>query len=264
MDTLNLKAFTDIIGLITSMSLSAFPLFFSIAFPFLYIILKKSMPSQLTDAERTELENANNNNVSNSKIRFKQKIVKFFEMPDLNNKIIYISLFLFVIGAIVLKIDQNNKENIRKNGLRIKEYMIQNMMYVIPKDSLKNKIFGNNNESNDMIDVGRIRKVLKNYPNDFIQVGTNIILVEPILETNSTANKLPSEQQKIYTFSVKLLERYLSSEKIKTDSSMTFETLQKINNRFTQEIIYRLITNDTIKYNYAKDSHNNELIIKRK
>lgn len=185
-------------------------------------------------------------------------------MPDLNNKIIYISLFLFVIGAIVLKIDQNNKENIRKNGLRIKEYMIQNMMYVIPKDSLKNKIFGNNNESNDMIDVGRIRKVLKNYPNDFIQVGTNIILVEPILETNSTANKLPSEQQKIYTFSVKLLERYLSSEKIKTDSSMTFETLQKINNRFTQEIIYRLITNDTIKYNYAKDSHNNELIIKRK
>ena len=84
-------------------------------------------------------------------------------MPDLNNKIIYISLFLFVIGAIVLKIDQNNKENIRKNGLRIKEYMIQNMMYVIPKDSLKNKIFGNTNESNDMIDVGRIRKVLKNY-----------------------------------------------------------------------------------------------------
>ncbi|MBK6276583.1 MAG: hypothetical protein IPF58_18710 [Saprospirales bacterium] len=142
-----------------------------------------------------------------------------------------------------MKIDQGKTEEIRKDGLRIKEYMIQNNQLSITKEQLLEKIM------DYLVYVKSLNKVLVNYPNDFIQVGTNIILVEPILDTNSTANKLPSEQQKIYTFSVKLLERYLSSEKIKTDSSMTFETLQKINNRFTQEIIYRLITNDTIKYN---------------
>ena len=249
----DLNVFTTISNMIKTMSWSAMPLFLSIALPFYYALLKGAFSTANIDlkSDETTVFTMLYHRLNNFFVIFFKEISK--------EQVILVSLIVFTIGIVILKIDQGKTEEIRKDGLRIKEYMIQNNQLSITKEQLLEKDNGLSG-----LCVKSLNKVLVNYPNDFIQVGTNIILVEPILDTNSTANKLPSEQQKIYTFSVKLLERYLSSEKIKTDSSMTFETLQKINNRFTQEIIYRLITNDTIKYNYAKDSHNNELIIKRK
>lgn len=212
-----LDKIVQIFDLIKGMSLGAIPLWFSLTLPVIYIVYKKLLP-------------APNPAPAAAPVTFMQRVRNWFAMPQLDNIVIYASLVLFVIGTITLYIDQRYRENVRNNGLRMKEYLVSENLYSLSKQNLKSCI--------SKLEFGNINAVLKQYPNEFIETeNNNIILMDSV------------PQSKIVIASEKLLDSYMSG--IKADSSVSIDTLYYNRAFFIRKVVYKLIADSAFKYRYT-------------
>src|SRR6185503_13105728 len=103
-----LEKVIEVFDLIKRLSWGAIPLWFALTLPVIYIAYVKLLP-----------ERQAGNNEANTRW---QRFLNWFSVPRMDKFVIYISLAMFIIGTMTLLIDQNQKEKIRNNGLRMKQY----------------------------------------------------------------------------------------------------------------------------------------------
>ena len=220
----------QIFDLVKRMSLGALPLWFSLTLPVIYIVYKKLLP-------------ASNPVQAAAPLTFMQRVRNWFALPQLDNIVIYTSLVLFVMGTITLYIDQRYRENVRNNGLRMKEYLVAENLYSLPKNNLVSGI--------SKLKLSNIDAVLSQYPSEFIQTeNNNIVLMDSV------------PQSKIIITSEKLLDSYMSG--IKADSSVSINSLFAKRSFFIRGVVYKLITDSAFKYRYTIDSNGVQGVIRKK
>jgi hypothetical protein len=210
----------EIFDLIKAMSWGAMPLWFSLTLPVIYIAYKKLLPDS-TSVQQTNLA-------------FWQRVTKLMSLPKISEWVIYISLILFIVGTVTLKIDQVQKERIRNNGQRIKQFCLATSLYAVNIDSLQGKKMLSDIKEKD------IRYVLEIFPSEFIKVGGNTLL---LVDSASHSN--------IFNLSEKLLNSYLTNSTNKSGFNYTYDTLFIISKHFTVDVINKLLADSTKKYNYT-------------
>ena len=164
-------------------------------------------------------------------------------MPQLDSIVIYTSLALFIIGTITLYIDQRYRENVRNNGLSMKEYLVKENFYSFSKDSFSKRM--------PKLSVHKINDVLDQYPTEFIETENRFI----VLMDSFTLNKITNTSEK-------LLDTYLCA--IKTDSAISINRLFKPPYFFTRMVVYKLIADSTPKYQYNILTDGEQVIIRKK
>lgn len=219
----------EVFDLIKRLSWGAIPLWFALTLPIIYIAYSKLLPDR--------------NPGSTEATSGFQKFIKWFSLPRIDKLVIYLSLAMFIIGTVTLMIDQNQKEKIRNNGLRLKQYFISKNNYAVSRSSL---ISGNFKLLN--LDSKDIDKILELYPNEFIEVDTNTIIL---------IDSLPLS--KILFTSEKLLDNYLSNPFVAKNQDI--DGLSNQSTFFTREIVYKLIVDSSKKYTYCLSTCSTPMIV---
>mgnify|MGYP000904839449 CR=1 FL=1 len=216
---LKLQDVVTLLDLMKGISWGAIPVWLSLTIPVIYISFNKLLP------ERTKSADA----VTEKKSLI-QRIKNWFTLPNIDKLIIYSSLFLFILGTITLKVDQNDKEKTRNVGLRIKQYCLLKNTYQVKKKDLvdgKTRLVG--------LTIADINDVLELYPNEFIEVDDQ----STIILCDSVFNK------RIMDYSEKLLDSFLTNSPVKT---YDIDSLIKYNSSFTRDVVKKLIIDSTHKY----------------
>jgi hypothetical protein len=133
-----------IIGLLHDVTWYAVPVFLALIFPLLWVMFKKLLG----------LSNSTQKNDSTL-----DKIASFISLQGDNaDKIVFgLSLTLFVVGVIVLKLGESYEEGIRRKALALKQYYYLNLdRFSIPTTQIPDYFKGD------------LRAILKRYPQDFI------------------------------------------------------------------------------------------------
>lgn len=222
---LKLDKFIEIFDLVKKLSWGAIPLWFSLTLPVIYIAYKKLLPGQGT-------------NPFPQPQNFWQRVRNWIALPQLDNYVVYFSLFMFITGTITVFIDQRQRENTRNNGLRIKEYLLSENTYSVSRSSLTATIRELTNK--------KIDRVLVDYPSEFIETNDGTILLMDSSHLTTIVNS-----------SVKLLDSYLSDAKVITPVSM--DNLFKVSPFFTRRIVYKLIMDSGFKYRYCLNGNVQEV-----
>ncbi len=209
----------EIFDLIKRLSWGAIPLWFALTLPVIYITYSRLLPDR----------NPNTDEAASGL----QRLIRWFSLPRVDKLVIYISLSMFIIGTITLMIDQNQKEKIRNNGLRMKQYFISKNNYAVSRNSLTTGNFKLLNlKSSDIDDVLRL------YPNEFLEVDNNTIVLRDSVPLS-----------KIMFTSERLLDNYLSNPVVANIQEI--DGLIKQSSFFTREVIYNLIVDSSKKYTYC-------------
>ena len=206
----------EIFDLIKKMSWGAIPLWFSLTLPIIYIAYKKLLPAP-GNQQAAEPQN------------FWQRVKAWVSLPQMDSIVIYSSLAMFVLGTITLYIDQNQRESIRNNGLRIKEYLLSENVYSISKDSLIKRVKN--------INVKNINHVLDDYPSEFIETENQFIVLMDSFHLT-----------KIIETSEILLDSYMTGQK--TETPVNIDDLFISPYFFTRRVVYKLITDSGFKYRF--------------
>src|SRR6185436_8953598 len=175
-----------------------------------------------------------------------QRFLNWFSVPRMDKFVIYISLAMFIIGTMTLLIDQNQKEKIRNNGLRMKQYFITKNNYAVSRSSLIKGDFRLFNLSSK-----DINKVLELYPNEFIEVDDSTI----ILRDSVTMTKIISTSEK-------LLDNFLSNPYV--SDTQDIDSLFDRSTFFTREVVYKLIVDSSHKYTFCLSTCKRPSIIIRR
>lgn len=226
-----LEKVIEILDLVKKLSWGAIPLWFSLTFPIIYFVYIRLIPEDKGIKTNSS---------------FWEKLKQLFSIPKMNKAVISFSLAMFIIGTITLMIDQTHKEKIRSNGLRMKQYFLSKNNHSLKKRSLVEgyvKIGG--------MSFTDIDNVLKQYPNEFIEVDDGSILLRDSLVLEHIIHK-----------SLKLLDSYLSDSLV--DRINDIDDLEKIKpGYFTREVVYKLIVDSSKKYSFCILKNGNPAI-KRK
>ncbi len=219
----------EIFDLVKKLSWGAIPLWFSLTLPVIYIAYKKLLPDQ-NAAAALQPES------------FWQRVKRLVSLPQMDNIVIYCSLAMFVVGTITLYIDQNQKERTRNNGLRIKEYLLLENRYSVPKNDLVGTIRG--------LKLKNVDQVLNLFPGEFIEVeNSTVILMDSVI------------LKKVLCTSEKLLDSYLADSSI--HSPISSDTLFSKCMYFTRPVIYKLITDSSHKFSLHIFENNRSGIVKK-
>lgn len=208
----------EIFDLVRAMSWGAIPLWFSLTLPVIYIAYKKLLPNPESTPGKT----------------FVEKVQKFFKLPKMDEMVVYISLAMFVIGTITLKIDQTIKEEIRNNGQRIKAFYIDKNWYQTNFKTLTSVSKGLHDLS-----YCDIKKVVNVFPSDFILTkDSTLVLIDSLPHLIILKN------------SEKILDSYLTNSGNRPGYSYSFDSLFSISNFFTYAVINKLLMDSGKKYAY--------------
>ena len=209
----------EIIDLIKRLSWGAIPLWFALTLPVIYIAYSKLLPERQI-------------NTTDGATRWR-RFLSWFTIPRIDKLVIYTSLTMFVMGTITLLIDQNQKEKIRNNGLRMKQYFISKNNYAVSRNSLISGDFRLLNLSSK-----DVNKVLELYPNEFIEVDNSTIILRDSLPLT-----------KIILTSERLLDNFLSNPFLA--KTQDIDGLINQSNFFTREVVYKLIVDSSHKYTFC-------------
>lgn len=215
-----LEKIIGLIDLMKGLSWGAIPVWLSLTIPVIYVGLRKLTPES---ARETIRENRT----------LIHKITGIFAFPRIDSFIVYLSLSLFVLGTFTLVIDKNEKEDIRNTGMRIKKYMSLKNVCQISKKDLSESRSGLLDLSTEDID-----KVLKLYPNEFIEMENSTIA---LCDAHYT--------EQIRKISERLLDNFLSNPN--GPKRYVIDQLYDENHSFTQHVVRNLIVDSTRKYTYV-------------
>jgi|GEM_PF-7118223 len=214
----SLTELTGVMQLIGTMSYYTLPLLLSFAIPAIYLAFKK-------------LGTASDSGSGN----FLDRIMEVISLPKIDSWVLILSLGLFVLGCITLKVGERKKETLRNHGWGVKNYLINTNQYASAIWYV---------ESNTKIKKCTLFQLAKEYPNEFSLIPDNsgdsgkytFILTDSIMV------------KKIIQKSEKLLDAFMSNEK----DTVAFDVLFKKDNFFTYRVVYQLIADSSHKYSFIQ------------
>lgn len=234
---LKLDKVIEAIDLVKRLSWGAIPLWFALTLPVLYVAYSKLLPERKADEAEPQGASAGKTGW--------QTVRKWFSVPKIDKVIVYASLVLFVGGTITLLVDQHHKENIRNNGLRLKQYFTSGKNLALNRNSL---IKGSVRIAN--LSSGDIDDVLDLYPGEFMEVQEDLITLRD-----------SALYAKIMAHCERLLDSYLSNPAV--SSSQDIDGLINQSNFFPREVAYKLLVDSPRKYTYCVVQNRSSILVKR-
>ena len=227
---ITLKDFTDIFELIKNIDNSAVIFVVSLLIPTFYITFKKLAATDASSTPKNLLE----------------RFASFITLPKIESWILFVSLGLFIMGIIQLKISMNYKEKVRIAGVQIKNYLLNENYYALSLDSIAKKL---------NIETNTIRELPYQYPSEFI------ILPSQSKEKSETLLLTDAVfQSKVILKSEALLDSYLNDQ-LQCPNYFANGSLLMVNSYFTHQVIEKTIIDSQGKYAIVKN--NKEFGIKR-
>lgn len=232
------------IDLVRGLSWGAIPFWFALTLPILYLAYSKLLPEKKGEANTADV--ATESPAPGAAEKRWQTFKQWVGFPRMDKTIVYASLGFFVIGTLTLFIDQHQKEKVRNNGLRLKQYFTGQNLLELERTSLYSGDFRLSNFSSKDLD-----RVLDLYPNEFMEVQENntITLRDSMLRAT------------ILVHCERLLDSYLSNPAI--------APIQNINSLFNQsgffprEVVYQLLVDSPHKYTYVARNMQDSVLVKR-
>lgn len=261
----NLTDLEVLIKLIQSVSFSVLPLLLSITIPLIFAAFRKLIPPTNTVIQ-IPLPDNNANDAKNNDIATTtnwSKFINWFKLPSIDNWVILLSICLFSLGCITIKIEQNKIDRYRHLGIRIKNYYYENNIY--------------------FQDIREIQKVLPQADSCTLAEISEyffdeFVLTPPSFNTfdGNRSDTLAMSQPKflylvdgkiskeIVEFTVKLLDSYLSNPYILNNSGgyIFYYQLRQQNVAFTPRVIKQLVTTKYEKYllTIQKDANDHDIL----
>jgi len=170
------------------------------------------------------------------------RLINMVQLPAMDTRVLRLSLALFILGVASVKVGQYIKEEHRKAGLRVKNYLTDKNYYYMPvKDVAKNT----------KLKRSVIENLAKEYPSEFsITPGFD-------LKNHYSPNLLLTDSatlKNILDKSEKLLDTYLGQPAMLPSmpgQSVSFDTVFNRNNFFTNRVFFQLIAHKPAKYALA-------------
>lgn len=245
---LKLDKVIEAIDLVKRLSWGAIPLWFALTLPIVYAVYSKLLPEKKQEepeaAGTVPPPAGNTPEPSRGEKRWKA-FRQWISLPRVEKWIVYASLALFVIGTITLLIDQHQKEKIRNNGLRLKQYFTSKNFLALNRSSLVAGAFRLANLSSPDID-----QVLELYPGEFMEVQENLITLR---DSTLTAG--------IMAHCERLLDSYLSNPSVSPRQDI--DSLFAQSDYFTREVVYQLLIDSPHKYTYLALNKRSSILAKR-
>ncbi len=221
---LNLKDFVSILDIVKKLSWGSMPLWLAIGVPVYYTLIRKIIPE-------------NEREPGNTNLSLKARVLRFFSTPRFEKWVIGVSVGLFIIGSFTVIWEQQCSELVRNNGLRIKKQMIAKNFYIIPTQTITGELGIKDDE---------IRKVLKQYPNEFLLIKSTNSGKDALLLTDSAL------YSRILSKSKQILEAHLNNW-LSPGNYVTMDNLFTTNNFFTYTVCFSLLADSPAYYYDRKD-----------
>ncbi len=240
----------NIFDLIRLVSPYAYPLLISLIFPIIWILFKKLLGLSNKTGEQSVIQGS----LFKKAIAYVERIVSL-SGDKADKAVFYVSILMFFLGGITLKIGEHNEEVIRQRTLGLKHFYEESGYLFISIDALLRQNF-TQDEIND---------ITYKYPDEFLKSGSNIVCVDTTIK------------RKVYLLNHILLESFIR-EKLNTAKSVVVDDLfqddavfdsttqkyretRNVKNFFSKDIVYSFLALPSIKDKYNLDVVNDRTII---
>jgi hypothetical protein len=228
---IKLDEIVTIVKLIMNSDPYAMPFWGTIILTLFYIFLKKMLELRTDDDEKKGALN---------------KLASLFTLPKTNAIFITLATLSLFFSTIYLYYGKNKITNLQNVGMSIKTYCVSENIYLFDFDNLSSKL---------NIKSTMLHQVQEQFPSEFIIVNDidrkSKKPFSTFIITDGEKRKIIDEKSK------KLLTSFLKdSLVIKTNETISFQSLQNINPFFTHEIIYSFVSeNDEFCYTKYKNEN---------
>lgn len=222
---LKLDEIVSVFKLIQSVDGYSVMLWLSFFIPLFYIVFKKL-------AAKPE----------DSGTGIKARLINMVQLPAMDDRVLRFSLLLFVLGVGSVKMGQHIKDDYRKAGLRVKNYLTDQNYYHMPISNIARQT---------KLKRAVIEGLAKEYPSEFsITPGYDTLghYAANLLLTDSATLKCILDKSEM------LLDTYLSQPAMLPSmphQAISFDSVFKKNDFFTNRVFFQLITHKPGKYALA-------------